>query len=252
MKVVILAGGLGTRIAEFTSVIPKPMIPIGGKPILWHIMNSYSNYGHDEFLIALGYKAEIVKEYFLNYRALNTNFEIALDSGEISFQKQEPVDWKVSLIDTGIDTLTAGRVHQMQDYVGNETFMLTYGDGLANIDINALLDFHKSHGKLVTITAVHPPSRFGELTLDGNKVSNFHEKSQMGLSWINGGYFVIEPGFFDLLKGKNTMMELEPLEEAARLGELMAFRHEGFWQCMDTKRDHEHLEELWKTTAPWK
>lgn len=252
MKVVILAGGLGTRIAEFTSVIPKPMIPIGGKPILWHIMNSYSNYGHDEFLIALGYKAEIVKEYFLNYRALNTNFEIALDSGEISFQKQEPVDWKVSLIDTGIDTLTAGRVHQMQDYVGNETFMLTYGDGVANIDINALLDFHKSHGKLVTITAVHPPSRFGELTLDGNKVSNFHEKSQMGLSWINGGYFVIEPGFFDLLKGKNTMMELEPLEEAARLGELMAFRHEGFWQCMDTKRDHEHLEELWKTTAPWK
>ena len=252
MKVVILAGGLGTWIAEFTSVIPKPMIPIGGKPILWHIMNSYSNYGHDEFLIALGYKAEIVKEYFLNYRALNTNFEIALDSGEISFQKQEPVDWKVSLIDTGIDTLTAGRVHQMQDYVGNETFMLTYGDGLANIDINALLDFHKSHGKLVTITAVHPPSRFGELTLDGNKVSNFHEKSQMGLSWINGGYFVIEPGFFDLLKGKNTMMELEPLEEAARLGELMAFRHEGFWQCMDTKRDHEHLEELWKTTAPWK
>ena len=252
MKVVILAGGLGTRIAEFTSVIPKPMIPIGGKPILWHIMNSYSNYGHDEFLIALGYKAEIVKEYFLNYRALNTNFEIALDSGEISFQKQEPVDWKVSLVDTGIDTLTAGRVHQMQDYVGNETFMLTYGDGVANIDINALLDFHKSHGKLVTITAVHPPSRFGELTLDGNKVSNFHEKSQMGLSWINGGYFVIEPGFFDLLKGKNTMMELEPLEEAARLGELMAFRHEGFWQCMDTKRDHEHLEELWKTTAPWK
>lgn len=252
MKVVILAGGLGTRIAEFTSVIPKPMIPIGGKPILWHIMNSYSNYGHDEFLVALGYKAEIVKEYFLNYRALNTNFEIALDSGEISFQKQEPVDWKVSLIDTGIDTLTAGRVHQMQDYVGNETFMLTYGDGVANIDINALLDFHKSHGKLVTITAVHPPSRFGELTLDGNKVSNFHEKSQMGLSWINGGYFVIEPGFFDLLKGKNTMMELEPLEEAARLGELMAFRHEGFWQCMDTKRDHEHLEELWKTTAPWK
>lgn len=252
MKVVILAGGLGTRIAEFTSVIPKPMIPIGGKPIMWHIMNSYSKYGHNEFLIALGYKAEVIKEYFLNFRALNSNFQILLDSGNVSFQDFEPVEWKISLIDTGVDTLTAGRVHQMRKYVGNETFMLTYGDGVANIDVKALLDFHKSHGKLVTITAVHPPSRFGELTLDGTKVSNFHEKSQMGSSWINGGYFVIEPGFFDLLKDKDTMMELQPLEEAARLGELMAYRHEGFWQCMDTKRDHERLEELWNSTAPWK
>jgi len=252
MKVVILAGGLGTRLTEFTSVIPKPMIPIGGKPIIWHIMSTYAKFGHKEFLVALGYKAEVIKEYFLNYRALNSNFQVALDSGAVSFEDFKTVKWNVSLIDTGVETLTAGRVHQMREYVGNETFMLTYGDGVADIDIDALLAFHKSHGKLVTITAVHPPSRFGELTLDGDKVSDFHEKSQMNLSWINGGYFVIEPGFFDLLNGKDTMMELQPLEEVARLGELMAYRHEGFWQCMDTKRDHERLEELWKNAPPWK
>lgn len=252
MKVIILAGGLGTRLTEFTSVIPKPMIPIGGKPIIWHIMSTYAKFGYNEFLVALGYKAEVIKEYFLNYRALNSNFQVALDSGAVSFEDFKTVKWNVSLIDTGVDTLTAGRVHQMREYVGNETFMLTYGDGVADIDIGALLAFHKSHGKLVTITAVHPPSRFGELTLDGDKVSNFREKSQMNLSWINGGYFVIEPGFFDLLRGKATMMELQPLEEVARLGELMAYRHEGFWQYMDTKRDHERLEELWKNAAPWK
>jgi len=252
MKVIILAGGLGTRLTEFTSVIPKPMIPIGGKPMIWHIMSTYAKFGHNEFLVALGYKAEVIKEYFLNYRALNSNFQVALDSGVVSFEDFKTEKWNVSLIDTGVDTLTAGRVHQMQEYVGNETFMLTYGDGVADIDISALLAFHKSHGKLVTITAVHPPSRFGELTLDGDKVSDFREKSQMNLSWINGGYFVIEPGFFDLLSGKDTMMELQPLEEVARLGELMAYRHEGFWQCMDTKRDHERLEELWKNVAPWK
>jgi len=179
MKVIILAGGLGTRLTEFTSVIPKPMIPIGGKPMICHIMSTYAKFGHNEFLVALGYKAEVIKEYFLSYRALNSNFQVALDSGVVSFEDFKTEKWNVSLIDTGVDTLTAGRVHQMQEYVGNETFMLTYGDGVADIDISALLAFHKSHGKLVTITAVHPPSRFGELTLDGDKVSDFREKSQM-------------------------------------------------------------------------
>jgi len=251
MKVVILAGGLGTRLTELTDVIPKPMVPVGGKPILWHIMQTYAKFGHKDFFIALGYKAEIVKEYFLNYRSLNADFEVDLSTGLVSYHQTDAVDWRVTLVDTGMKTMTGGRVKQMQEFVGNDTFMLTYGDGVADIDINSLLEFHRKHGKLVTITAVHPPSRFGELQLDGDKVGNFREKSQMNSSWINGGFLIIEPGFFKFLEGEDTMLELQPLERVAAIGELMAYRHEGFWQCMDTKRDHEHLESLWSSGAPW-
>jgi glucose-1-phosphate cytidylyltransferase len=252
MKVIVLAGGFGTRLVEYTDVIPKPMVPIGGNPILWHIMNTYAHYDHKDFYIALGYKAEIIKEYFLNYRALNADFTVNLSSGDIESHQVNSVDWQVTLVNTGDKSMTGGRVKRMKKYIGNETFLLTYGDGVADIDIDALLAFHNSHGKMVTMTAVRPAARFGELELDGDSVSNFQEKPQLHEGWINGGFFVIEPGFFDLISGDNTLLEREPLEQATKAGELMAYRHDGFWHCMDTKRDHELLEEMWeKGTAPW-
>lgn len=253
MKVILLAGGFGTRLAEYTDIIPKPMVPIGGRPILWHIMRTYAHFGHRDFLVALGYKAEVVKEYFFNYRTLNANFTVDLGSGVVTPHQLDPVDWRVTLVDTGEKSMTGGRVKRMQPYIGNETCLLTYGDGVADIDIKALVSFHKNHGKMVSVTAVHPGARFGEIQINGDRVFSFQEKPQIGQGWINGGFFVIEPGFFELIEGDQTILEREPLEKAARMGELMAYRHEGFWQCMDTKRDRDNLENLWqKGHAPWK
>jgi glucose-1-phosphate cytidylyltransferase len=252
MKVIFLAGGLGTRLSEFTDLIPKPMVKVGGKPILWHIMQTYSSYGHKDFYVALGYKAEVIKDFFLNYRALNADFTVDLASGVVTSHQIDSVDWRITLVNTGNATMTGGRVKRMKSFIGKETCMLTYGDGVADIDLNKLLAFHKSHGKMVTVTAVRPGARFGELELDGQNVLGFKEKPQLKDGWINGGYFVIEPEFYDLIGGDSTLLEREPLEEACRAGELMAYRHEGFWQCMDTKRDHEMLESIWLRGAPWK
>lgn len=251
MKVILLAGGFGTRLAEYTDVIPKPMVPIGGKPILWHIMKTYAHFGHKDFYVALGYKAEVIKEYFLNYRALNSDFTVDLSSGTVKPHQVDAVDWKVTLVNTGEKSMTGGRVKRMQSFIGNETCMLTYGDGVADIDLDALLAFHKSHGKMVTVSAVRPIARFGELSLDHGQVTSFKEKPQLHEGWINGGYFVIEPKFFELIAGDETLLEREPLEQATKMGELMAYCHDGFWHCMDTKRDHDLLESLWSAGAPW-
>lgn len=251
MKVILLAGGFGTRLAEYTEVIPKPMVPIGGKPILWHIMQTYSYYDHKDFYVALGYKAEVIKEYFFNYRVLNSDFTINLDSGHVEPHHVDPIDWRVTLVNTGNDTMTGGRVKRLRNFIGDETCMLTYGDGVADIDLDALLDFHCSHGKLVTVSAVRPAARFGELKMSGSQVVSFQEKPQLHDGWINGGYFVIEPEFFDLIEGDSTLLEREPLERACAMGEFMAYRHEGFWHCMDTKRDHVLLEKLYSEGGPW-
>lgn len=254
MKVVLLAGGFGTRLGEYTDMIPKPMITIGGYPILWHIMKTYSHFGHKDFYLALGYKAGIIKEYFLNYHAMNSDFCVDLSNGAISYlNNQRRVDWSVSLVNTGLNSMTGGRVLRLRQHIGNETFFLTYGDGVSDINLDDLLNFHRSHGKLLTVTAVHPVARFGELAVDGGRVESFREKPQTVQGWINGGYFVVEPGFFDLIESDQTILEKEPLERAAALGEMMAYQHEGFWACMDTKRDRDTLEELWNTgDAPWR
>lgn len=252
MKVILLAGGFGTRLSEYTDVVPKPMVPVGGKPILWHIMKTYAHFGHKDFYIALGYKAEVIKDYFLNYRQLNADFTVDLASGNIMPHQLDSVDWKVTLVNTGANTMTGGRVKRMQPFIGRETCMLTYGDGVADIDLEALLAFHKSHGKMVTVSAVRPAARFGELEIDGSRVSSFQEKPQMHEGWINGGYFVVEPEFFEFIAGDSTLLEREPLEQATKVGQLMAYHHDGFWHCMDTKRDHELLESLWASgNAPW-
>lgn len=252
MKVVILAGGFGTRLSEYTDTIPKPMVLVGGRPILWHIMSTYARFGHTDFYLALGYKAEVVKEYFLHYRSLNSDFTVNLGSGDIVSHQADEIDWNVTLVQTGLDSMTGGRVKRMQSYIGNETFLLTYGDGVADVDIDALVRFHKSHGKMVTVTAVHPTARFGELQIKDGNVGSFKEKPQTVQGWINGGFFVIEPSFFDLIDGDSTVLEKAPLEKAAQMGELMAYSHDGYWQCMDTKRDRDHLEELWQSgNAPW-
>ena len=223
-------------------------------PILWHIMNSYASYGHKEFFVALGYKAHVIKEYFSKFHTVNSDFSVNLGTGELVALNSSTADWQVTLVDTGIDTMTGGRVKRMRDYVGtDEPVLLTYGDGVSDIDINALLDFHRSHGKMVTMSAVRPVARFGELDIVDGHVTSFEEKPQLHQGWINGGYFVVQPEFFDLIDGDDTMMEREPLEKATQMGELMAYKHEGFWQCMDTKRDHEMLEKLWADNkAPWK
>lgn len=253
MKVIILAGGFGTRLAEYTEMLPKPMVPIGDHPILWHILRTYAHFGHKDFLLALGYKAEVIKEYFLNFYSLNADFTVDLSNGDLTYHHAPArVDWRVTLVDTGQQTMTGGRVKRLQHYIGQETCFLTYGDGLADVDLDALGKFHRSHGKLVTVTAVHPSARFGELAREGDRVTAFQEKPQTAQGWINGGYFVIEPAFFDLIAGDATILEREPLEQAAKMGELMAYQHDGFWQCMDTKRDRDMLESLWATgKAPW-
>ena len=252
MKVVLLAGGYGTRLSEYTQAIPKPMVQIGGKPILWHIMNTYAKYGHKDFYVALGYKSEVVKEFFLHYKALNSDFTVDLSTGNTIPLNDSIIDWKVTLVHTGADTMTGGRVKRMKDFIGNEPFLLTYGDGLADIDLDLLVKFHKSHGKMVTMTAVHPGARFGELEMDGTAIKSFKEKPQLKQGWINGGDFVVQPEFLEMIEGDHTMLEREPMEKLVEINQLQAFKHDGFWQCMDTKRDYEHLEAMWENNeAPW-
>ena len=252
MKTIILAGGFGTRFSEYTEDLPKPLIQIKEKPILWHIMNSYAQFGHNEFYVALGYKGDKIKSYFLNYKMLNSDFEVDLSNGLINDFNQSNIDWKISLVDTGLNTLTGGRAKKIHKFIGNETCMLTYGDGLSDVDIDKLIAFHRSHGKMITMTAVRPSARFGELIMDGDKVVSFQEKPQLHDGWINGGFFVIEPEFFNLIKGEIIMLEREPLSQAVNMGELMCYKHDGFWQCMDSKRDHELLEFLCKENKyPW-
>jgi glucose-1-phosphate cytidylyltransferase len=252
MKVIILAGGFGTRLSEYTNLMPKPMVSIGNRPILWHIMNRYADFGHKDFYLALGYKSEMIKDYFLNYKSLNSDFKIDLSSDKITLFNSNPKDWSVSLIDTGEKSMTGGRIKRMKPFIGNEPFLLTYGDGISDINIDKLLTFHKEQGKMVTLTAVKPAGRFGNLKIEEDIVSTFHEKPDEGEGWINGGFFVVEPKFFDLIDGDSTVMEQFPLEEASRLGELAAYKHDSFWQCMDTKRDRDLLEDLWiEGNAPW-
>ena len=252
MKVVILAGGFGTRLSEYTDLVPKPMVTIGNKPILWHIMSWYAAQGHTEFIIALGYKAEVVKEYFYNYRTLNTDFTVDLGSGEVSSHSSGTPDWKVTLVDTGENTMTGGRVKRLSGHIGSEPFLLTYGDGVGDIPVNEVISLHKSSNSTITVTAVRPPARFGELEIEAGKVLSFKEKPQLHEGWINGGYFVVEPRFLDLIDDDSVMLERQPLERAVANGEMAAFQHDGFWQCMDTKRDRDMLEALWQTKkAPW-
>ena len=255
MKVVILAGGFGTRISEESHLKPKPMIEIGGYPILWHIMKIYSTYGFREFIICLGYKGYKIKDYFLNYYLYKSDVTVDFNNENkqiIHHHKVEP--WKITLVETGLETLTGGRVKRIQEYIGNEPFMLTYGDGVANIDIDKLVQFHKDHGKLATLTSTQPTGRFGALTLSGNHlVESFNEKLKGDGGWVNGGFFVLQPEIFDFIEGDQTILEKEPLENLAKNGELMAYKHTGFWHPMDTLRDKNYLEELWKSnTAPWK
>ena len=253
MKVVILAGGFGTRIRDVAEDIPKPMIPIGPYPILWHIMQRYAHYGYQDFFIALGYKAEVIKNFFFSFSSPKFDTSSDFPSFQLEINNFNGLKCKVTLVDTGLDTMTGGRLKRMKPYIGEEIFMLTYGDGLADIDINLLVNFHKKHEKMVTVTAVHPAARFGELDLDGDLVKSFQEKPQVNRGWINGGFFVCQSEFINLISDDTTILERDPLEKVSSQEQLMAFKHEGFWQCMDTKRDKDFLEELWiKERAPWK
>jgi len=252
MKVVILAGGYGTRLAEFTDVIPKPMVPIGGKPIIWHIMNHYAKFGHTDFVIALGYKSEVIKNYFLEFNSVNSDFKVNLESGKIEWLDVQAPNWNVTLVDTGEETLTGTRLKMLAPYLGKESFMLTYGDGLSDVPIDKLIEFHQSHGKSVTMTAVRPNARFGELEIDKGLVVAFKEKPQLHSGWINGGFFVCEPEFILEIPNQNVMLEKEPLETVTLKGQLRAYQHQGFWQCMDTKRDMDMLQSMWdKGNPPW-
>ena len=250
MKVVILAGGLGTRLSEETVLRPKPMVEVGGKPILWHLLHTYSYFGFNEFVIALGYRAEFIKEYFSSFYRLNSDLTVDLRNGDVVIRSKVREPWIVHLVDTGAATMTGGRVGRLRDHVGKETFMCTYGDGLASIDIDALLALHRSEHREATLTAVRPPSRFGSLELTENRVETFVEKPQFGEGWINGGFFVFEPSIFDRIAGDETILEHEPLMGLARDKQLSVYRHEGFWQPMDTIRDKRFLDELWDSGKP--
>lgn len=253
MKVAILAGGKGTRFAEETEVRPKPMIEIGGKPILWHIMMHYYTHGHSDFVIALGYKGEFIKRWFREYCDFNGHMKINTATGQCSLEGRNTPEWTVDLIDTGMETLTGGRIKRLLPWLGNQTFMLTWGDGVSDVDLDALIKFHQSHGKLATMTAVRPPARYGHLELDGGRVVEFSEKPQTAEGWINGAFFVLEPEIFDYIDGDDVMWEQEPLERLANEGQLMAYSHDSFWQCMDTRREKHILEKLWQSgEAPWK
>lgn len=244
MRVIILAGGYGTRISEYTDVVPKPMIDVGGKPIIWHVMNRYAKFGYKDFIIALGYKGDVIKKYFSSYHTLQNDYTVNLSNGAVSDISQGAVDWNVTLFETGQNTMTGGRLKRLRDVIGDQPFMLTYGDGVADIDINALVDFHQSQSKIGTLTAVRPPARFGELRLNGNLISEFREKPQLNEGWINGGFFVFEKNIFDLINGDEVMLEREPLIELVKQNQLNAYRHNGFWQCMDSKREKEVLDNL--------
>jgi glucose-1-phosphate cytidylyltransferase len=253
VKVAILAGGLGTRLGEETAVKPKPMVEIGGRPMLWHIMTHYAAYGQNEFLVALGYKGEVIKDYFVNYHHRRSSLTVDLAHGEVRTHASECEDWRIHLVDTGAHVETGGRVKRLKPWIGRNTFMLTYGDGIGDIDIDALLAFHQSHGRLATVTAVRPPARFGSLDFLGDQVARFVEKPQAGEGWINGGFFVLEPEVFDYIENDSSSFERAVLEQLAGEGQLMAYRHDGFWQCMDTLRDVNYLEKLWSSgEPPWR
>ena len=254
MKAVILAGGIGSRLSEETLLRPKPMVEIGGHPILWHIMNICSVHGINEFLIALGYKGEIIKEYFLNFYAINNDISIDLSSGKTTIHDGNQPNWKIHLVDTGLHTQTGGRLKRLRNWLKDQdSFLFTYGDGVTNLNIGALVQFHKSHGKLATVTTVHSPERFGRISLSGNQVQDFYEKPDKNEGWINGGYFVLDPKAIDYIDGDSTPWERGPVEGLARDGQLMGFRHQGFWSCMDTLKEKNYLEALWTTDqAPWK
>ena len=253
MKTIILAGGFGTRLSEETELRPKPMVEIGERPILWHIMKSYAHYGFKDFSIALGYKGEMIKRFFLDYRLLTSSLSVSLNDVQIDWHMDPEENWNVDLIDTGADTMTGGRLKRILSTIEKETVMMTYGDGVANINIGKLIEFHHSHGKLATVTAVRPPARFGSLSFDGDSVIGFTEKSQLGEGWINGGYFVFDSAVADYIEGDETYLEREPLERLAQDGQLMAYKHSDYWQPMDTLRDLQSLRERWDTqNAPWK
>ncbi len=253
MKAVILAGGLGTRLSEETHIKPKPMVEIGGKPILWHIMKIYSHYGINEFIICLGYKGYVIKEYFANYFLHQSDVTFDLNDNKASIHNNYAEPWKVTLVDTGEHTMTGGRLKRVQSYVGDEAFCFTYGDGVTNADIAETIAFHKGQQTLATVTAVSPPGRFGSMHIEDHKVKHFVEKPQSGAGWINGGYFVLEPGVFDLIEGDSSIWEVGPLEKLSKSGQLSSYEHTGFWQPMDTLRDKMKLEELWESgQAPWK
>lgn len=252
MKVVILAGGLGTRLTEETELKPKPMVEIGGRPILWHIMKHYAHHGFKEFFIALGYRGDVVKRFFLDYCSLSGSMTVDLSQGVVNNRRSDCEDWLVHLQDTGHETNTGGRVRRLQQSLSGETFMLTYGDGVSDVDLQKLLEFHRAHGRIATVTAVRPPARFGGLIFDGDLVTEFTEKPQIGEGWINGGFMVFEPAVFDYLKDDESNLEADALEKLAQDKQLVAFRHEAFWQCMDTMREVRMLENLWRNNPPWK
>ena len=253
MMVVILAGGRGTRLSEETLSRPKPMVEIGGRPLLWHLMSFFAGHGHRDFLVACGYRGDMIKEYFRNIVIHESDFIVDLSDGTTKILNKSRLDWRVGVVDTGLDTMTGGRVRRLRDHIGGQRFMCTYGDGLSDVDLSALLAFHETHGRVATVTAVRPTTRFGGLSLDGDAVREFTEKPQAEGAWINGGFFIFEPKVFDYLTGDDSILEREPLEQMARDGQLMAYKHSGFFQPMDTVREREILENLWaKGSAPWK
>jgi glucose-1-phosphate cytidylyltransferase len=254
VKVAILAGGVGSRLLEETAIIPKPMVEIGGKPILWHIMMHYAHFDLNEFVIALGYKGEVIKKYMVDYCSLNSDLKVSLRTGKVKRANGDAPDWTVELVDTGVTTNTGGRIKRLQPYIGNNTFMLTWGDGVSDVNLQDLLAYHRAHGKLATLTAVHPTARFGHLVMGAHdRVVEFSEKPQTAEGWINGAFFVLEPAIFDYIAGDDTAWEKEPLERLAREGQLVAYKHTSFWQCMDTLRDKKLLESYWQQgAAPWK
>lgn len=253
MKTVILAGGLGSRLSEETQIIPKPMIEIGGRPIMWHIMKIFSHYGLREFFVALGYKGEVIKRYFHDYYSLNGDISINLSNGKIDVQNRECEDWELHLVETGQNSMTGGRVKRLEEYLRDGPFMVTYGDGVSNVNIAELIDFHKSHGKLATVTAVHPPARYGELLINEDSTANFSEKPQTHEGWINGGFIIFEPQVLSYLSGDESVLEIDALERLANEGQLVAYKHNDFWQCMDTLRDKRQLEAVWENgNPPWK
>lgn len=253
MKAVILAGGYGTRLSEETSILPKPMVQIGGMPLLWHIMKIYSFYGINEFVVCLGYKGYIIKEYFANYFLHMSNVTFDFNDNKMTVHEQKAEPWKVTLVDTGLQTMTGGRLKRVKEYVGDDIFCFTYGDGVSNVNIRSSIEFYKRQDTLATVTAVQPPGRFGSLNMDGEKVKHFIEKPLCDGGWINGGFFVLSPQVFDYIRDDETVWEGEPMEQLTRDGELSAYKHVDFWQAMDTLRDKQYLEKLWKSgNAPWK